>query len=166
MRKQSGFTLIELVIVLAVIALLAMMAVPSYVSTTARDEIKESLEIAEKLKPSVADIHLDTGKFPANNKDAGLPAADKLIGNYVFAIEQLDGSLTLFFGNKSVKPLRGKMLTLRAVEVPDSPMSPVSWVCGFSQIPQGMKAVAENRTDVPPALLPVDCRDIPPGTKP
>lgn len=163
---KSGFTLIELVVVLCIIALLAMMAVPSYVSTTARDQIKESLEIGEKLKPFVNDFYQDSQKFPASNKEAGMPEAEKLLGNYITSVEEANGALHMTFGSKAVKPLQGKILSLRAVSVAGSPESPISWICGYSQVPKGMIAPGENRSTVPATLLPVECRDISGGTSP
>jgi type IV pilus assembly protein PilA len=157
---KSGFTLIELMVVLCIVALLAMMAVPSYVSTTARDQIKESLEIGEKLKPFVNDYYQDSQKFPASNKEAGMPEAAKLLGNYITSVEEANGALHMAFGSRAVKPLQGKILSLRAVAVAGSPESPISWICGYSQVPKGMVAPGENRSTVPATLLPVECRDI------
>lgn len=162
MRPSQGFTLIELVVVLAVIAILATMAIPSQVSSMAREQVKESLELVEKLKPNVEAARVLSGEMPGDNAAAGLPAADHLIGNYVTSVTQAQGGLTLTFGNKAVSPLQGKRLTVRLVAVIGSPASPLSWICGHSPIPAGMWSEAENRTTVPAAMLPIVCRDISP----
>jgi type IV pilus assembly protein PilA len=158
LQKIPGFSLLELMVVLAVIALLSMMAVPSYVSSTAKDQVNESLGLVTNLKVPVELFYRLSGKFPANNVEASIPAADKLLGNYVQAIVLENGAFHLAFGNKAVPALQGKVLTVRMLFVQDSPVSPVSWVCGYSLIPHGMSAAGENRTTVSQALLPPSCR--------
>jgi type IV pilus assembly protein PilA len=118
----------------------------------------------EKLKPAVEAFHSGAQRMPASNAEAGLPAADKLLGNYVSSIELKDGAFLVTFGNKAMTGLQGKLLSVRPVEVVDSPASPVSWICGHSQVPRGMQADGEDRTTVPPAMLPVACRDLAPAT--
>lgn len=159
-QKIQGFSLLELMVVLAIIAILAMVAVPSSVSATAKDQVKESLEIVEKLKVPVESFNRAMHTMPVDNAAASLPAADKLLGNYVTSIELENGAFHILFGGKAVKPLQGKMLTVRAISVVDSPVSPASWVCGYSIIPKGMEARGENRSNVPFGLLPVSCRNV------
>lgn len=161
-EKSPGFSLLELMVVLAVIAILAMVVVPSYVSATAKEQVKESLDIVEKLKAPVELFYQMTHAMPVDNAAAGLPAADKLLGNYVTSIALENGAFHVTFGNKALAPLQGKILTVRAISVVDSPVSPSSWVCGNSIIPRGMEAKGENRTTVPVAMLPVSCRAISP----
>lgn len=163
MRLPRGFTLIELVVVLAVIAILATMAIPSHVSSLAREQVRESLEIVEKLKPSVEQARMLTLAMPEDNAAAGLPEPDRLLGNYITSIVLENGALTMTFGNKATSALKDKKLTVRAIAVVDSPASPVSWICGYSRIPDGMWAEGENRTTVAAGLLPVACRDIAPA---
>ena len=161
MKEQSGFTLLEMVIVIAIVAILATLAVPSYLSTVARDQIAESLHLLDQIKPEVEKYHRETASLPPRNADAAIPHPDKLIGNYVSSIELEDGGFHIHFGNKAVNALKGKQLSVRAIVVNGSPSSPISWVCGYSPIPQGMKAEAPNRTSIQPVgLLPLTCRDM------
>lgn len=160
MRKPGGFSLLELAVVLAVVALLAMMVVPSYISRTAREQIAESLALVEKLKPAVDAFHSARQAMPSTNTDAGLPAPDQLPGNYVKTITVSNGAFHIEFGNKALTGLQGKLLSVRPVEVAGSPASPISWVCGYSVVPNGMQAAGENRTTVPSGLLPIPCREI------
>lgn len=162
-KKRQGFSLLELMVVLSIIAILAMVVVPSYVSATAKEQVRESLDIVEKLKARVELLYQHANAMPASNEAAGLPAADKLLGNYVASIELENGAFHILFGSKAVTPLQGKILTVRAITVVDSPASPLSWVCGNSIVPRGMEARGENRTSVPAAMLPVSCRAIRPA---
>ncbi|HSC76770.1 MAG TPA: pilin [Pseudomonadales bacterium] len=160
-KISTGFTLLEMMIVVAIIAILATLAIPTYLSSVAKDQIVESLALVEQLKLPVDRYWQASGKLPANNLEAGIPAPKKLIGNYVDAIELENGAYHIVFGKKAVKILQGKILTVRAITVVGSLASPMSWLCGYSTVPTGMEAVGENRTSVQPAgLLPVQCRRI------
>lgn len=160
LKIAKGFTLLEMMIVLAIIAILATLTLPLYLSSVARDQIKESLALVEQLKLPAERYHQQNGNLPLNNHDLGIPEPRKLIGNYVEAIELKDGAFHIAFGNKAVKMLRGKFLTVRAITVTGSPASPISWLCGASMVPKGMEAAGTNKTSVEPkGLLPVSCRE-------
>lgn len=165
MQRNSGFTLLEMLVVLTMLAILATMAVPAIVSPMARDQVKESLDLVERLKAKVVLNQMITAVMPANNKEAGIPAADKLIGNYVKSVEFENGAFHIAFGNKAVGVLENKVLTVRAISVVGSPESPVSWVCGYSKVPKGMESAGENRSTVPAKFLPVACRETGDGTQ-
>lgn len=152
--------MIELVVVLAIVAILAMMAMPSLMSSSAKDQVVESLKLVESLKQPVEAFHTLAQAMPANNEEAGIPPADKLLGNYVSSITLKDGAFHILFGNKAVPALQGLFVSVRAIAVVGSPASPVSWVCGYSVIPTGMEAIGENKTNVPLGLLPVSCRAV------
>ena len=157
-RNHKGFTLIELMIVVAIIGILAGVAIPAYQTYTTRAQVTESLVIVGELKSSIAEHYKYKGAFPENNLHAGLPEATQLLGNYVKGIELEAGAFHVTFGNKAYKALEDKVLTIRPIVVTGSPASPFSWVCGTSEIPDGMEAVGTNRTDVDQSLLPAACR--------
>ncbi|MDO8345942.1 MAG: pilin [Cellvibrio sp.] len=156
--RNKGFTLIELLIVIAIIAILALIAMPSPDPTIARRQVIESMELVEDYKKLVAFYHKSTQVFLKDNKEAGIPAADKLLGNYVDRIDYKDGAFHLHFGNKAHPSIKNKTLTIRPIMVDGSPESPISWICGKAAVPAGMKAVGENRTDLELKDLPLNCR--------
>ena len=157
--RIRGFTLIELMIVVSIIGILAAIALPSYQSYTVRAQIAEALTLAGELKGEIQDVYKQSGRFPANNRVAGLPASQYLIGNYVESIDVANGALHIRFGNKASKLIGGKVLSIQPLVVPESPASPISWNCGRSSPPKGMRTVGDNRTDVDRQFLPYACRD-------
>lgn len=157
--RCSGFTLMEMLVALAIIAILLTAAVPSVVAPIARAQVDESLAIVEKLQKSVVGFYEANGVLPLDNEAAGLPAPDKLIGNYITSVELRRGAFHIHFGNKANSVLSDKVLTVRAIVVPDSAASPMSWLCAYSQVPKGMLAADQDFTTVSAQYLPVKCRD-------
>lgn len=158
MSVARGFTLIELMVVVGIIGILAGIALPSYQAYTIRGQIAEALALAAELKDDVRDVYKHTGRFPADNRAAGLPLAKHLIGNYVREIRVEDGAMHILLGNKAHKAVSGKVLTLQPLIVAENPASPISWNCGSSAPPDGMKAMGKNRTSVDRQFLPFACR--------
>lgn len=153
-----GLTLIELLVVMAIIAILALMAVPLYTDKFVREQVVEAMRLTEVAKGPVAAAWTATRSFPADNAAAGLPAPDKIVGNYVRSLTVDGGAIHLEFGNQANGALRGKTLSLRPAVVEDAPVVPVAWVCGYAAVPDKMTASVMNRTNVPQHWLPVNCR--------
>ena len=156
--KQTGFTLIELMIVVAIIGILASIAIPAYQDYTIRAQVVESFSITGELKLSIKDFYKDRGRFPSDNEEAGIPAPKHLIGNFVSKVELVDGAMHVELGNYVNAQLVGQTLTIRPIFVSDSPTSPISWVCGYRNPPDGMEAVGEDRTSLQKKHLPASCR--------
>jgi len=158
MGRHPGFTLMEMLAVISVIAILAMIAVPSYLDRIVRDQIKESLPLANIARQPVAAAWSATQTLPVDNAAAGLPVAEKIVANYVSALAVRDGAIHLTFGNRANKAIHGKVLSLRPAVVEDAPVVPVAWVCGSAEAPGKMKVYGQNLTDIPDGLLPLECR--------
>jgi type IV pilus assembly protein PilA len=156
--RHRGFTLIELMIVVAIIGILASIAIPSYQDYTVRAQVVEAFTLASEIKSSVQEFRKERGRMPNTNREAGVPQADKLIGNYVTSIDVAGGALHVHMGNHANKLIEGHVVTLQPLVVTGSPASPMSWRCGRREVPAGMEAVGENRTDIDDKFLPSSCR--------
>lgn len=157
-RTQAGFTWIELLLVLAVAAILALMSIPAMHEGVLRKQVKESLALADVAKGAVQTAWSLSGEMPADNKAAGLPEPEKIVGNHVSAVQVRDGAVTLVLGNNANKVLHGRKLTLRPAIVPDEPVVPIAWLCHGVNVPKGMEARGRDETDLSPDTLPVECR--------
>jgi type IV pilus assembly protein PilA len=123
-----------------------------------RDQVKAALPLAEIAKPPIAMSWALAQTVPADNAAAGLPAAEKIVSNYVSSVAVRDGAIQMTFGNNASGAISGKMLSLRPAVVEDAPIVPVAWVCGNADVPDKMKAFGENMTSLPNSLLPFECR--------
>src|SRR5690606_34663393 len=96
---QKGFTLIELMIVVAIIGILAAIAIPAYQDYTIRAQVTEGLNLASDLKASIGELYADRGTGAGiNSGDDGLPNATDKAGKYVASITVEDGTITIQYG--------------------------------------------------------------------
>jgi type IV pilus assembly protein PilA len=158
MKKQLGFTLIEMMAVLGVITILALMALPSYLDRIMRAQIEESLTLADIAKKPIAAAWTSLQMFPDDNAAAALPPPEKIVSNYVTSLTVDHGAIHLVFSDRANTAIHGKTLTLRPAVVEDAPVVPIAWICGYADAPEKMVAQGQNRTNVPKQLLPMSCR--------
>ena len=157
-RSDIGFTLVELMVVVAVIAVLALIAMPDLSQRIVRDQIVEAMKIADVAKAPVAAAWAIAHTLPADNAAAGLPAADQIVSNYVTSVAIEDGAIQVTFGNKANPGIAGKRLTLRPAVVENAPIVPIAWLCGHAAAVAKMVARGVDRTTVDPAVLPLNCK--------
>lgn len=126
-KHQQGFTLIELMIVVAIIGILAAIAIPAFQDYTIRAQASEGLTLMGGAKAAVADYWSQKGSFPASNADAGISAAADIKGKYVTSVEiSAGGVITATYGGTAVNSkINGKKLILTPTDATGS----VTWAC-------------------------------------
>ncbi|EPH9536145.1 pilin [Neisseria gonorrhoeae] len=156
---QKGFTLIELMIVIAIVGILAAVALPAYQDYTARAQVSEAILLAEGQKSAVTEYYLNHGKWPENNGDAGVASSSSIIGKYVKQVEVKNGVVTATMKSDGVnKEIKDKKLSLWARRQDGS----VKWFCGQPvKRNDGNDDVAKDDTGtkIETKHLPSTCRD-------
>lgn len=159
MSLNRGFTMVEMMAVVAVITILALMALPSYLERIVREQIEQSLPLADIAKKPIGAAWAALQEFPDDNAAALLPVPDKIVNNFVTALTVDHGAIHLTFGNQANKAIHGKILTLRPAVVEDAPVVPVAWVCADAAVPGKMTLKGGgDRTSIPREYLPIVCR--------
>jgi type IV pilus assembly protein PilA len=128
-KLQKGFTLIELMIVVAIIGILAAIAIPAYQDYTIRAQVSEGMNLAAAAKAAVAESFLNRGTAPVNRTQAGMSGTNTdTNGKYVTSVDVTNGIITVTYGGTEVnKAITGLTLELTpTVSVDNS----VSWRCG------------------------------------
>ncbi|EMT8398746.1 pilin, partial [Neisseria gonorrhoeae] len=124
---QKGFTLIELMIVIAIVGILAAVALPAYQDYTARAQVSEAILLAEGQKSAVTEYYLNHGIWPKDNTSAGVASSSSIKGKYVKQVEVNNGVVTAEMKSDGVnKEIQGKKLSLWGRRENGS----VKWFCG------------------------------------
>ena len=131
-KEQQGFTLIELMIVVAIIGILAALAIPMYLDYTTRSQIAEGLNVAGGAKVAVTEYYQDRGVFPTNNAEAGLDAAGNITGKYVASVSVNGAVITIQYGNDAHPFITGQTVTLTATDN----LGSVGWACASGGVIQ------------------------------
>ena len=125
-KVQQGFTLIELMIVVAIIGILAAIAIPAYQDYTIRAQVSEGLNLTGACKAAVTEYYQDQGDFPGDNDTAGLEAAGNIVGKYTVSVTVGAGGICQAeYGNDANSNILGAILTMTPLDNTGS----VSWDC-------------------------------------
>jgi len=130
---QKGFTLIELMIVVAIIGILAAIAIPAYQDYTIRAQVTEGLNLAGAAKAAVSESYSNTGQAPVDRTAAGMSATvTDTNGKYVTQVSVTNGTIAITYGNQANAAIAGLTLGLTPYETPDKS---VAWRCGSAPAP-------------------------------
>ena len=158
-KVQQGFTLIELMIVVAIIGILAAIAIPAYQDYTIRAQVSEGLNLAAAAKAAIAESYINKGTAPVNRTVSGMSAnATDTSGKYVTKVEVAKGAITVTYGNEANKNIVGNTLAINPWVTGDQS---VAWQCGNAGAPNGtvtMPGSAAGTTTVDSRYLPSACR--------
>tara|TARA_R110002096_G_scaffold116164_2_gene251732 strand:+ start:32578 stop:33093 length:516 start_codon:yes stop_codon:yes gene_type:complete len=164
-NTQRGFTLIELMIVIAIIGILASLAVSTYQTYTVRAQVGEALNLASNAKLAVVDSYNLTGAPPATRADAGLSAAaTDTQGTYVSQVNIVDGRIDVTLGNAVHADVFGNVISYTPYLLPSGG---IIWRCGAEAAPGGgavlltdggVNSASYIASTLPERYMPVSCR--------
>ena len=165
---QKGFTLIELMIVVAIIGILAAIAIPAYQDYTIRAQVTEGLSLASAAKTAVGEFYMNQGEAPADREGTGMTTdATDTSGQYVQQVDVANGTITITYGNQANALIDGDTLALTPYETGEYS---IVWYCGSAVdgasadynllgFDGGSVVAANGTTSLDDKYLPSACRD-------
>lgn len=160
MKRATGFTFVELMIVLWIISILAAVAIPAYTDYLKRTRIMEGLVLTIDIKQAVQEYYVHHGTLPADNAAAGLPVATALSSREVQSMSVEAGAIHIVYRHSADYGAETATLSLQPVTHAAGFARISRWACNGNPAPrqEGMQVFGENRTTVRPAYLPSHCK--------
>lgn len=124
-KVQQAFTLIELMIVVAIIGILSVIAIPAYQDYVIRVQVSEGMDLSDGIKAAVIEFFQNRGAWPINNAEVNLSIPTSIEGKYVLAIEVVNNIITVTYGNDAHATIAGQTITMTAIDNNGS----IGWTC-------------------------------------
>jgi type IV pilus assembly protein PilA len=158
-----GFTLIELMIVIAIVGILAAVAIPAYSDYTTRAQVSEALNLAGAARTAVSESYISNGAWPADNAAAGIGASADIKGKYVDWVSVAANQVTVSFRGTApaAAGIQGRTLLFTGGT---SANGDVSWQCGSKPMAAAINSgttafeAAGGGGTTPPRYRPAECR--------
>ena len=141
-RNEQGFTLIELLTVVSIIAILAAIAIPQFGEYRKKGYNAEGHVLGGNIRRDIQEFYEHTGRFPADNAEAGLPAAEHIRGKVVESITVRNGAFDIKNNDKATY----QVISVRPALPKADKTAPLQWVWGLDPVPPSYEPVGENRT--------------------
>jgi type IV pilus assembly protein PilA len=163
---QKGFTLIELMIVIAIIGILAAIAIPAYQNYTIRSQVTEGLSLADGWKTGISEYYAQYGSLPVGASTTGqanylASTGAKSTGKYVSSVTVSNGAITITYSSATPQQANAKLNGLvLALNPYVNTNNDIVWVCGSATVPTGLSTATGETTvstSVSPAYLPASC---------
>lgn len=132
---QKGFTLIELMIVVAIIAILAAIAIPAYQDYVIRSQVSEGMTLSDGAKTAVAEFYSNKGTMPSENASAGLASAESITGSYVSSVNVDAGKITATYSMTSPQKANKAINGLTLILSPVTSAGSTAWTCNGGTVP-------------------------------
>ena len=164
---QKGFTLIELMIVIAIIGILAAIAIPAYQNYTIRAQVTEGLSLASGLKTDIEQYYSDSGNWPTSLKSMSSQGVSAVTGKYVSSVTVSNGTIEVHYGPNASSYINKSGANVLAIEPVLDQNHDIIWVCGNAAVPASTittdgagqtSTAATGTTTVSNTYLPSSCR--------